>query len=95
MTKTKVTTLCLGLLLILLLAGAVWAGQSADFAIDWRVMSGGGAPAASAGGVAMNGSIGQTAVGKATGGGSISLDSGYWTSMAKAEWRLHFSAVMK
>ena len=95
MTKIKVTALCLGLVLILLIVGAGWAGQSADFAIDWRVMSGGGAPAAGAGGVAMNGSLGQTAIGNAAAGGNLSLNSGYWTSTAEAEWRLHFPAILK
>ncbi len=77
MKKTHVAALSLAALLICLVAGTVWAGQSTHYAIDWQVLSGGGAPATSAGGVSLNGSLGQTAIGHSS-SASYSVDAGYW-----------------
>lgn len=72
-------------LLIFLLAGVVWAGSSAHYAVDWQVMSGGGAPAASGSGeVTLNGSVGQTAIGPSV-GGDYKLGAGYWYSAEQEE----------
>jgi hypothetical protein len=64
------------LLALLAVAGAVRAGSSVDSAVHWQVMSGGGAPALS-GSVALNGSLGQTAIGPSDGRG-VSLGAGFW-----------------
>ena len=86
MNKTRIATLGLATLLIFFLAGVVWAGSSDSFAIDWRVMSGGGAPAVSgSGNVALNGSLGQTAIGpSASTGGEYALGAGYWSGQGPA-----------
>jgi hypothetical protein len=78
--RIRITSLGLGVLFILLLAVTTWAGSSDNYAIDWSVMSGGGAPAASgSGNVALNGSLGQTAIGpSASTGGEYALGAGYW-----------------
>ena len=67
----------LAVLIIVLVAGVAIAASSASFTINWQVLSGGGAPAASAGNVKLNGSLGQTAIGHSS-SASYSLDSGYW-----------------
>ncbi len=76
MKKTHIAALGLAALLICLVAGTVWAGQSAHYAINWQVLSGGGAPA-SAGTISLNGSLGQTAIGPST-STSFKLGAGYW-----------------
>ena len=77
MKKTHIAALSLAALLICLVAGTAWAGQSAHYAINWQVLSGGGAPAVSAGGVSLNGSLGQTAIGPSA-STSFKLGAGYW-----------------
>ena len=72
-----VIALGLAVLLIILVFGVAVAARSASFAINWQVLSGGGAPAASAGNVKLNGSLGQTAIGHSE-SASYGLDSGYW-----------------
>jgi hypothetical protein len=60
-----------------LLVGVAWAGSSANYAIDWQVLNGGGASASGSGDVTLNGSLGQTAIGTSSAGG-YSLGAGYW-----------------
>ncbi len=69
-------------LLVLLAVGVGWAGASDGPAVDWAVLSGGGAPA-SAGQVTLNGSLGQTAIGPAA-GGEVSLGAGFWYGLGGA-----------
>jgi hypothetical protein len=76
MKKPKIAAFGLAALLIFLVAGTAWAGRSAHYAIDWQVLSGGGAPA-SIGNVSLNGSLGQTAIGPSA-STSYNLDAGYW-----------------
>jgi hypothetical protein len=64
-------------LLILFVAGASWATGAADYALDWHVMSGGGAPVASSGDVTLNGTLGQTAIGPSL-SGDYDLGAGFW-----------------
>lgn len=78
MDKTRILAFSLAILLILLLVGVAWAGSSANYAIDWWVFSGGGAPASSSS-VSLNGSLGQTAVGLSS-SSNVSLNAGYWRS---------------
>lgn len=85
----------LGTLLIFLLIGVVWAGSSAHYAIDWQLLSGGGAPAASGSGdVALNGSLGQTAIGT-SGSEHYSLGAGYGYGTAPGEQRIYLPIVLR
>ena len=77
MKKRRLVALGLAVLLIILLAGVAVAARSASFAINWQVLSGGGAPAATVGDVSLNGSLGQTAIGPSS-SASYSLNAGYW-----------------
>jgi hypothetical protein len=87
MKKTGIAALGLSALLICLVAGTAWAGQSAHYAINWQVLSGGGAPA-SAGTISLNGSLGQTAIGPST-STSFNLGSGYWFEVVSGEPGTH------
>lgn len=100
MDKTGITALGLALLLTILLlglvvAGVVWAGSSDGIAVDWSVLSGGGAPAESnSGTVALNGSLGQTAIGSsaATHG---SLDAGFWYGTGQGMYAVYLPLVLR
>jgi hypothetical protein len=86
MKRIRMIPLGLGVLLIFLLVGVAWAGSSDNYAIDWQVMSGGGASASSPGWVTLNGSLGQTAIGPlANGDESVKLGAGYWSSVVSGE----------
>jgi len=76
MKKTHMVALGLAALLVVLVAGVAGAGQSASYAVNWQVLSGGGAPA-SAGTVSLNATLGQTAIGPST-STSYKLGAGYW-----------------
>jgi hypothetical protein len=80
MKKPRIAVFGLAALLILLLAGVARAGSSANYAINWQVFSGGGAPA-SAGNVSLNGSLGQTAIGLSS-GGPVKLGAGFWSVLS-------------
>ncbi len=86
----------LAALFIFLVAGTAGAGRSAHYAIDWQVLSGGGAPA-SAGNVSLNGSLGQTAIGPST-STNYRLGAGYWFEMVPAapgSRRIYLPVVFK
>jgi hypothetical protein len=96
MKKIGIVSLSLAALLVVLVAGAAGAGQSASYAVDWQVLSGGGAPA-SAGGVSLNGSLGQTAIGPSASTG-YSLGAGYWFEQVAAgpgNSRIYLPIVLK
>ena len=61
------------------------------------MLSGGGAPAASGSGrVALNGSLGQSAIGvSALGSGGTVLRSGYWPGTAQAGWEILLPIVLR
>jgi hypothetical protein len=83
------------LLLGLVVAGAVWAGSSANYAVDWSVLSGGGAPAESSSGVvALKGTLGQTAIGwsAATRG---SLGTGFWYGAGEGMYTVYLPLVLR
>ena len=92
MNRKHLVALGIGVLLLLLLAGAAWARSSGNYAIDWEVISGGGAPA-SGGNVTLDGSLGQTAVGPST-SSSYSLGAGYWTG-TEGEQRVYLPLVLR
>ena len=83
------------LLLGLLVAGVVWAGSSDGIAVNWSVLSSGGAPAKSSSGlVALNGTLGQTAIGSsaATHG---SLGAGFWYGLGERRYTVHLPLVLR
>lgn len=100
MDKTRVTALGLTILLIILLlslvvAGIVWAGSSGGIAVNWSVLSGGGAPAESSSGtVILNGTLGQTAIGSsaATRG---SLGAGFWYGTGGGMYAVYLPLVLR
>ena len=76
--KFRITALILVLLGVLILAGASWAGYSASYAVDWHVLSGGGAPVESiSGAVELNGTLGQSAIGISS-TDQTNLGAGFW-----------------
>lgn len=81
MTRAQIVRAGLALL-VLLLVGAGWAGAGDGPAVDWRVLSAGGAPAA-AGQVTLDGSLGQTAIGPSAAAG-LSLGAGFWYGLGGA-----------
>lgn len=82
MDKTRTAVFVLLALAVLTVGGVAWASNSANYAFPWQVLSGGGAPA-TGGNVALNGSLGQTAVGPST-SASYSLGAGYWYGIGAA-----------
>jgi hypothetical protein len=93
MSKARLLHVGLMVLFLLLLAGAVWAGNSANYALDWHVLSGGGGPA-SAGGVTLNGTLGQTAIGPSAGGG-VTLGAGFWYGLGQGLYRVYLPVVLR
>ena len=95
MNKARMAVLGLGALLIFLLAGIAWAGSSANYAIDWQVMSGGGAPSDSGSeNVTLNGSLGQTAI-VPSAGGDYDLGAGYWYGTAGGGQPVYLPIILK
>jgi hypothetical protein len=79
----------------LALAGVTWAGSADGTAVDWQVLSGGGAPAVSGSGhVALNGSLGQTAIGySSTSHGA--LDAGFWYGVGEGKFQIYLPLVLR
>jgi hypothetical protein len=94
MKKLHMAALGLATLLALALAGAAWAGSSAHYAIDWQVTGGGGAPAATAGGVTLNATLGQTAI-RLSSSSSSGLSAGYWYTNASRRTPVYLPLVVK
>jgi hypothetical protein len=96
----RITVFGLALLLTILLlglvvAGVVWAGSSANYAVDWSVLGGGGAPAeSSSGAVVLNGTLGQTAIGSSatTHGG---LGAGFWYGVGERMYNIYLPLVLR
>lgn len=65
-----------GLLVATVLGGGVLAQVSDNYDLSWHVVSGGGGPMAS-GNYALNGTIGQAAIGLAE-SNNYELGAGYW-----------------
>jgi hypothetical protein len=85
--------LALLLLLTILLAGVVWAGSSDGTAVDWSVLSGGGAPAGG-GVVTLNGTLGQTAIGPGA-STHANLGAGFWYGLGEGGYRLYLPVVLR
>jgi hypothetical protein len=77
------------------LAGIAWAGSSDGTAVDWSLLSGGGAPAESGSGIlALNGTLGQTATGVST-GSQASLAAGFWYGLGEGAYQLYLPLVLR
>ena len=95
MSGTRWIYFTLLVLACLLLAGAVWAGSSANYAMDWQVLSGGGAPALSGSGqVALSGTLGQTAVGDSLGDG-VTLGAGFGYGAGRGAYSIYLPLVLR
>ena len=95
MSKARLFQVGLLALPLLLLAGVVWAGSADGTAMDWHVLSSGGAPAgSSSGAVALNGSLGQTAIGSSSGPGAA-LGAGFWYGLGEGGYRLYLPVVLR
>ena len=96
MNRAQRTLLALALLAFLGVAVA-WAGSSTHVDLFWQVLSSGGGPAASGSDrVALNGSLGQTAIGvSSSSGGSTVLHSGYWRRTTDAGWEIFMPIVLR
>jgi hypothetical protein len=100
MSRMQVIRMGLAALLLLLLvglaaAGMAWAGSSGGIAVDWSVLSGGGAPAESSSrSVVLNGSLGQTGIGwsdVAYGG----LGAGFWYGVGTKAYTVYLPVVLR
>jgi hypothetical protein len=95
--RARIALLGLVLLVLLFPIEVVQAGSSAHYAISWQVLSGGGAPAASSSGeVALNASLGQTAIGaSASAGDGDTLGAGYWYGALGGDAYVYLPLVLK
>jgi hypothetical protein len=93
MIRKRIALAGLVALLLFLLAGAAWAGSSANYAVDWSVLSGGGAPA-SGGAVALNGTLGQTSIGPST-SAQVDLSAGYWYGLGKEDNWIYLPIIVQ
>jgi hypothetical protein len=82
MSKRNAFVLSTVLLCGLLVAGVAWAMFSASYAINWDVIGGGGGPMNSPS-HALNGTVGQAAIGTSS-STSYELGAGYWYGMVAA-----------
>jgi hypothetical protein len=95
MSGTRWIHTTLLVLACLLLVGAVWAGSSANYAMDWQVLSGGGAPALSGSGqVALSGTLGQTAIGHSP-ASHAALGAGFWYGVGKGVYEVYLPLVLR
>jgi hypothetical protein len=81
MNRRRITVAILAVLTLLLPVGMAWAGSSAGLAINWWVLSSGGAPASS-GTVSLNATLGQTAIGPASSAHNL-VRSGFWVGQTR------------
>ena len=93
MSRARVLRIGLLVLPLLLLASIAWAGSSANYAVDWQVLSGGGAPAAG-GGVTLNGTLGQTAIGSSSISNRV-LGAGFWYGLGEGVFELYLPLVLR
>jgi hypothetical protein len=99
-TRARVLQVGLVLLSLLLvtglaLASLVWAGSADGTAVDWSVLSGGGAPAeSSSGAVTLNGSLGQTAIGSSTSPGAT-VGAGFWYGLGEGVYEIYLPLTLR
>lgn len=85
--------LALSLLLLMLLASIAWAGSSDGTAVDWQVLSSGGAPV-TGGSVMLNGTLGQTAIGSSSGTGAA-VGAGFWYGLGEGVYQLYLPVALR
>jgi len=86
-------TLFWALVLLLLLTGVVLADTAQIPSVDWQVLSGGGAPAAG-GGVTLNGTLGQTAIGPSSASNRV-LGAGFWYGVGEGVFEIYLPLVLR
>lgn len=87
--------LILVLLLVTFGVGLASAGSSDHTDISWQVLSGGGGPAVSGSGhVALNGSLGQTAIGPSASDG-YALGAGYWYGLGYGRYEIYLPLLLR
>ena len=85
--------LALSLVLLMLLAGIAWAGSADGRAVNWHVLSGGGAPV-TGGVVTLNGTLGQTAIGSSSGTGAA-VGAGFWYGLGEGVYEIYLPVVVR
>ena len=93
MNRRRTAIFGLIMLAIVLVGGTLGAASSPSYAIDWLVLSGGGAPAAS-GEVTLNISLGQVATGVSS-SSSCTLELGYWYGYGASFWIYYLPIIVK
>lgn len=83
MKKPVVFVCSLILALLTLVGGTVLAQTSAHYDLRWHVLSGGGREGMTSGSHTVHGTLGQLAIGPAT-GSQTSVGSGYWSGVQQA-----------
>ena len=95
MSRARLLQVGLLALPLLLLVSIAWAGSSDGIAVDWQVLSSGGAPAESSSGlVALNGTLGQTAIG-ASAAVHGSLGGGFWYGLGARRYEIYLPMVIR
>ncbi|MGD9315248.1 MAG: hypothetical protein PVG56_00315 [Anaerolineae bacterium] len=105
MNRARVLQAGLVLLPLLLaglaLVGLAWAGSSDGATVQWSVLSGGGAPAASSSGaVSLNGTLGQTAIGPSSVSGSsfgpgTMVGAGFWYGLGEGVYEIYLPLTLR
>jgi len=98
MSRTQILRVGLAALSLLVLAGLAlagmaWAGSSNGTAVDWSVLSGGGAPVA-VGSVTLNGSLGQTGIGSLSGPG-VTVGAGFWYRLGEDIYEVYLPLTLR
>jgi hypothetical protein len=100
MTRGRMVQAGLVLLPLLLvaglaLAGLVRAGSSDGRAVDWSVLSGGGAPVkSSSGAVTLNGTLGQTTIGSSSVPGA-EVGAGFWYGLGEDVYEIYLPVTLR
>jgi hypothetical protein len=93
MNKRTFLVLLTGLLVVLAAVSIAWAQTSSSFDLSWYVLAGGGERA---GGThfALNGTLGQGAVGLSD-STSFQMQSGYWHGASLPRYRVYLPMVLR
>ena len=91
-TRKFTWAVALGLVACLAVIGLAWA-RSEGFALNWRVVAGGGGEMSSAS-QAINGTLGQLAIGPAQ-SSEHAVGSGYWYGVRPIGYNIYLPLVLK
>jgi len=93
MKRSRWIILALVIVVILGIVGSAYGVGLTE--IDWFVFGGGGGPAqSSGGGINMNATLGQTAIGNATSSGGVGIGSGYWYAQTRMR-NIYLPVIMR